>query len=103
MTKIIRKQSTRVRPIRVVRTIRRRTQAERSEATRNLILDATVDVLARKGMAGLRMEDVEKTAAVSRGALLHHFGTKAALLLATFERLNESALEKSRHRTRFAS
>jgi AcrR family transcriptional regulator len=75
---------------------------ERREATRKLILDAAVEVMVRLGVTGIRMEDVERQAGVSRGALLHHFKTKQALVLATFEHVNEQSLERSRERTKFA-
>jgi AcrR family transcriptional regulator len=81
---------------------RRRTQAERSEATRKLILDASVRVIARKGLAAMRMEDVEAEAGVSRGAQLHHFAAKRDLLLATFAYVNDRSLERSQQRTQFA-
>ncbi|MBR0899042.1 TetR/AcrR family transcriptional regulator [Bradyrhizobium tropiciagri] len=81
---------------------RRRTQAERREATRKLILDASVEVMVRMGPAGLRMEDVEREAGVSRGALLHHFRTKQDLVLATFEHVNDRSLERSQQRIKFA-
>jgi AcrR family transcriptional regulator len=91
-----------INPGHPVRPVRRRTQSERREATRKRILDATVEVMARQGVAGLRMEDVERQADVSRGALLHHFRTKETLVLATFEHVNDRSLERSRQRTRFA-
>jgi len=81
---------------------RRRTQAERSEATRKLILEASVRVIARKGLAAMRMEDVEAEAGVSRGAQLHHFAAKRDLLLATFAYVNDRSLERSQQRTQFA-
>ncbi|XSC47531.1 TetR/AcrR family transcriptional regulator [Bradyrhizobium sp. RDT10] len=82
--------------------VKRRTQSERREATRKLILDATVDVMVSLGIAGMRMEDVERKAGVSRGALLHHFSTKQDLVLAAFEYVNERSLESSQQRTQFA-
>jgi AcrR family transcriptional regulator len=81
---------------------RRRTQAERREATRKIILESSIEVMAEQGCAGLRMEDVERRAGVSRGALLHHFPTKQNLIFATFEYVNDRSLEQSRQRTRFA-
>jgi AcrR family transcriptional regulator len=79
-----------------------RTQIERRETTRRIILDAAVDAMSQQGATGLRMEDVERNANLSRGALLHHFRTKEELLLATFEFINERSLERSRERTKFA-
>src|SRR5258705_366549 len=55
-------------------TSRRRTQAERSETTRKLILDATIRILVRKGAAGLRTGEVVKEAGASAGS----FGDRRA-------------------------
>jgi AcrR family transcriptional regulator len=83
-------------------TSRRRTQAERSEATRKLILDATVRIMVRKGAAGLRTGEVVEEAGVSVGAHLHHFPTKHELILAAFDYVNERSLEMCRQRVELA-
>jgi len=83
-------------------TSRRRTQAERSETTRKLILDATIRILVRKGAAGLRTGEVVKEAGVSVGAQLHHFPTKRELILAAFDYVNERSVEMCRHRVKLA-
>jgi len=89
-------------PVRQTQLPRRRTQAERRGATQKLILDAAVEVMVGKGVAALRMEDVERKAGVSRGALLHHFPTKQDLILSTFRHINDLSLERSQQRTKFA-
>lgn len=66
---------------------RRRTQAERSDAMRRRILDATIDCLQAYGYAGTTMSRVVDAAGVSRGAPLHHFPSKALLITAAAERL----------------
>src|SRR5882757_10519051 len=81
---------------------RRRTQAERSEATRKLILDATVRIMVSKGAAGLRTGEVADEAGVSVGAQLHHFPTKRELILAAFDYVNERSVEMCRQRVRLA-
>jgi AcrR family transcriptional regulator len=83
-------------------TSRRRTQAERSETTRKLVLDATIRILVRKGAAGLRTGEVVKEAGVSVGAQLHHFPTKRALILAAFDYVNERSVEMCRQRVKLA-
>ncbi len=83
-------------------TSRRRTQAERSETTRKLILDATIRILVRKGAAGLRTGEVVKEAGVSVGAQLHHFPTKRELILAAFDYVNERSVEMCWHRVKLA-
>lgn len=72
----------------------RRTQAERSEQMRRRLVEATAQVLRKKGYAGLRTEEVSRIAKVSRGAQLHHFPTKESLVLATAEFLLRDSLEK---------
>ena len=60
----------------------RRTQAERTAATRGALLDATIDCLVDVGFRGTTTTEVAHRAGVSLGALLHHFPTKADLLAA---------------------
>lgn len=67
----------------------RRTQAERRDETRRQILDATVACLIELGYARTSTLEVQKRAAVSRGALLHHFPSKAVLLVAAVRHLAE--------------
>ena len=49
---------------------------------RGRLLDATVECLVEKGAGELSTNDVVRKAGVSRGALAHHFPTKAELLSA---------------------
>ncbi len=71
----------------------RRTQAERSAATRARILAATVDCLVEVGHAGTTTLEVQRRAEVSRGALLHHFPSRAELLVAAVYQLFEAQRE----------
>ncbi|MGE4424903.1 MAG: TetR/AcrR family transcriptional regulator [Solirubrobacteraceae bacterium] len=66
---------------------RRRTQEERRAATRTALLDATIDCLVEHGYAGTTTTKVVERAGVSRGAQVHHYPTKAALVAAALERL----------------
>jgi AcrR family transcriptional regulator len=84
------------------RAPKRRTQAERTETTRKLILDAAIGIMRRKGVAGLRTGEVADAAGVSRGALLHHFPTKDDLILEALHHVNDKALRASRERALFA-
>lgn len=61
----------------------RRTQAERTAAMRGRILEAAVTCLYRQGYGATTTVSVATTAKVSRGAMLHHFPSKADLMLAT--------------------
>jgi AcrR family transcriptional regulator len=65
----------------------RRTQAERSASTRARIIAATVDALVELGHAGTTTLEVQRRAEVSRGALLHHFPSRAELLVAAVDEL----------------
>jgi AcrR family transcriptional regulator len=58
----------------------RRTQQERRDATRERLLDATVDCLVELGYAGTSTTEVVRRAGLSRGAQVHHFPTKAELV-----------------------
>src|SRR2546423_10714271 len=59
---------------------RRRTQQERREATRNALLEATIQCLVERGYAGTTTRAVSKRAGVSPGALQHHFTSKEELV-----------------------
>lgn len=63
------------------------TQAERSAATREALLDATLSSLVEDGYAGTTTARVCERAGLSRGAHLHHFQTRAALMAAAIEHL----------------
>lgn len=67
----------------------RRSQAERSAATRDALLDATIECLVDDGYANTTTSRVAERAGVSRGAHLHHFQTRQALVAAAMERLAE--------------
>ena len=67
----------------------RRTQAERTAATRASLLDATVSCLVERGYSRTTTTDIARQAGVSSGALLHHFPTKADLLCASVGHLFE--------------
>ncbi|MEO3785805.1 TetR/AcrR family transcriptional regulator [Actinocorallia sp. B10E7] len=66
-----------------------RTQEERSAATREALLEATVAVLAEEGYAGLTTTKVAARAGVTRGAQVHHFPSRDALVAAAISHLVE--------------
>jgi AcrR family transcriptional regulator len=69
-------------------------QAERAERMRARLLDATIDCLATAGYGRMSTNDVVRQARVSRGALAHHYPTKADLVKAAAQRLlDQRALE----------
>jgi AcrR family transcriptional regulator len=65
----------------------RRTQAERSAAMRQRLLDATVECLVTYGYAGTTTHRVAELAGVTRGAQIHHFRAKEDLVVAAIEHL----------------
>ena len=74
------------------------------------LLEATVELLVDRGFGGTSTTLVSERAGVSRGAQLHHFPTKNALVVAAVEHLTEvrgaelaraaARLPRGRHRTR---
>jgi AcrR family transcriptional regulator len=74
----------------------RRTQEERSAATRARLLDATVDCLLTHGYSGTTTTEIALRAGVSRGAQLHHFPTKAQLVTRAVAWLFARRLEEFR-------
>jgi AcrR family transcriptional regulator len=70
-------------------TATRAPQQERSRATQQRLLEATVDCLVEYGWSGASTTVIAGRAGVSRGAQLHHYPTRAALVLAAVEHLAE--------------
>jgi AcrR family transcriptional regulator len=56
----------------------RRTKEE-ADHTRQSLLDAALEVFSQKGFDAARLEDIAEVAGVTRGAIYHHFGSKADL------------------------
>jgi AcrR family transcriptional regulator len=65
----------------------RRSQAERSAATREALLDAAIACLIEHGYSRTTTAMVAERAGLSRGAHLHHFQTRDALVAAAAEHL----------------
>ena len=85
-------------------------QEERTRLMRQRLLEATVECLVESGWSGTSTTLVSQRAGVSRGAQLHHFPTKNALVVAAVEHLTDvrraelaaaaRALPTGPHRTR---
>jgi AcrR family transcriptional regulator len=58
----------------------RRTQEQRTAETRAALLAAAVTVIDRHGFAGANNASIADEAGVSRGAITHHFTTRAAFM-----------------------
>lgn len=67
----------------------RRTQAERSAAMRERLLDATIECLVTYGYSGTTTPRIAEVAGVTRGAQVHHFRSKEDLVVAAVEHLAE--------------
>lgn len=63
----------------------RRKNVDRSAATRRQILEATIQWLDHSGYGAVTNIKVADAAGVSRGAMMHHFPTRQALIVATVE------------------
>jgi AcrR family transcriptional regulator len=70
----------------------RRTQAERSAATRGALLKAARALFAKDGYAATGREAIVERAGVTRGAMYHHFADKEALFRAVFEELEAEVM-----------
>ncbi|MCC2978252.1 TetR/AcrR family transcriptional regulator [Sphingomonas sp. PL-96] len=58
----------------------RRTQAERTATTRRALIGAAITVLHRSGYGAATSANIADEAGVSRGSIIHHFGSRANLL-----------------------
>ena len=75
----------------------RRTK-ENAEQTRRELLEAALTVFSKNGYAATRLEDIAKAAGVTRGAIYHHFGSKADLYLALIDEaasIGNSAIDQA--------
>jgi AcrR family transcriptional regulator len=72
----------------------RRTQAQRSEATRSALIAAARALFAERGYEAVGTEEIVQAAGVTRGALYHHFGGKSELLAAVYERIEAESTER---------
>lgn len=59
----------------------RRTQAERTRASREKIIQSATEAFAQKGFRGAKMADIAKAADLTEPGLLHHFSSKTHLLM----------------------
>ena len=64
-------------------------QEQRTRVMRARLLEATVECLVERGFSGTSTTLVSERAGVSRGAQLHHFPTKNALVVAAVEHLTD--------------
>ena len=72
----------------------RRSQAERSQATRDALIGAARKLFAERGYAEVGTEEIVRAAGLTRGALYHHFGGKRELLAAVYEQIERELAER---------
>lgn len=72
----------------------RRTQAERSEATRAALIAAARELFAARGYAAVGTEEIVRRAGVTRGALYHHFDGKPDLFRACYEQIESELAQR---------
>jgi AcrR family transcriptional regulator len=65
----------------------RRSAAERLSETRARLLDAVLDTVAERGYTATSTSEVARRSGLTRGAQLHHFGTKDQMMVAAAEHL----------------
>jgi AcrR family transcriptional regulator len=63
----------------------RRTQEQRSEATRAALIEAARPLFAASGFSAVGTEGIVRAAGVTRGAMYHQFSGKTELFAAVFE------------------
>src|SRR4051794_2576119 len=74
--------------------VTKRTQAERTESTRNALIAAARPLFADRGYARVGTEEIVRAAGVTRGALYHHFDGKRELFEAVYEQIEVELAER---------
>lgn len=72
----------------------RRTQAERTTATRGALIAAGRRLFAERSYAEVSAEEIVAAAGVTRGALYHHFEDKKGLFAAIFEAIEGETIAR---------
>ena len=74
--------------------VKRRTQEERSAATRGALVAAARKLWGERGYAAVGTPEIAKAAGVTRGAMYHQFADKAALFLAVVEAVEQDVTQR---------
>jgi AcrR family transcriptional regulator len=72
----------------------RRTQTQRAETTREALLASARELFTERGYDDVGTEEIVRAAGVTRGALYHHYGDKATLLEAVYNRIEAESTER---------
>jgi TetR/AcrR family transcriptional repressor of bet genes len=62
-------------------------RSKQKQLTRQKLLDATIDIIAEEGLAGVTLAKVAERTGLSRGICNYHFDTKEHLMLEAFRML----------------
>ncbi len=71
----------------------RRTQAERREETRRVVLESAIRLFGEKGYAGTSLDDVAKDCGLTTRPVYHYFGNKEGLFREALEATEERIVE----------
>lgn len=74
--------------------VKRRTQADRTAATRAALIDAARRLFAEHGFADVSTEAIAARAGVTRGALYHQFPDKTELFAGVFEAVEQDVTSR---------
>jgi len=74
----------------------RRTQAERTRASREKIIQAATEFFARQGFHGATMAEIARAAGLTAPGLLHHFPSKTHLLMEVLKERDRIDSERMR-------
>src|SRR5436189_4143693 len=72
----------------------KRSQIERSEATRGALIEAARGLFAEREYASVSTGEIVQAAGVTRGALYHHFEDKRQLFEAVYERVEAELAQR---------
>jgi len=72
----------------------RRTQAERTRASREKIIQAATELFARQGFRGATIAEIARAANLTEPGLLHHFHNKTELLMAVLAQRDRADRER---------
>jgi len=79
----------------------RKTAAPRSQLDRGHWIESAIDVLAREGVSGLRVEGLAKRCGVTKGSFYWHFKDRQDLLAAVLEHWREGRIRDIEKTTSF--
>ena len=67
----------------------RRSQEERSAASRAVLIESAIRCMRERGLAATNLIEIARSANLTRGAIQHHFNSRTELILAAVRELDE--------------